>query len=424
MNKTYSPGKPKKTASKNRAPKQPALTPIEEKKHGRWRVNVPANLSESGERQRLYFKTKTAATLEAERIRGMASRWGSEGRKVKASLAEDAAKAMDILKGHDITLTALAQAYIEDHMTRTASITMAEVWERYEQHLDVATTKRGRPYSEKTKQTKRATAKKLADNLKKKAVCDVTKDDLEAVLKKHFSTPHHRNTCRRHAAPMFNWAIKNGWAVKNPFANVDEHAVAEKEITVATPEQTLAALRACADHRENERLTKNYRVDCSDALTALAVLAFSGVRPERELPNLQWNQIDLHAGKIRIKGATAKTRSGRYITIEPNLRQWLELVPVEDRQGNLVPSNWKRKSQVIRKLAGFGRDADVFRHTYASYYHRGVNSSVDALRSNLGHGAGDVLFNHYLDTNVEQETALRYWQITPDTLSAGLKAIA
>ena len=44
---------------------------------------------------------KLQAELEAERLKSMANLWGSTGRKIKASTAEDAAKATDILKGDE-----------------------------------------------------------------------------------------------------------------------------------------------------------------------------------------------------------------------------------------------------------------------------------------------------------------------------------
>lgn len=409
-----------KKATKKRARKSKPMTPAKDKT-GRWILNIPASKSEEGRRQRLYFKTKGAAELEAERIKGMNERWGSEAHKIKASLAEDAAKAMALLEDYDVTLTNLAQDYVKSQIARSSSITMAELWKRYEEHLEVATTKRGRPYSDRTKQTKRLTAGKIAENLGSKMVCDITADDLEEVLKKHFASAHSRNTCTRHAKPMFSWAVTKKYLADNPFSEIEIHATEQKDITLATPEQTLAALRACQDQSENKKLPENIRVDCSDAITAVSVLAFAGVRPERELPNLQWNHINLKTGKIRIKGADAKSRAGRYIPIESNLREWLELIPVEERQGSVAPANWKRKWQAVRKLAGFGRDADVFRHTYATCYHRGIDGSVDALRANLGHQTSDVVFEHYLDTNVEEEMALRYWQVTPDSLSEEAK---
>ncbi|MBC2601772.1 tyrosine-type recombinase/integrase [Puniceicoccus vermicola] len=416
----------KKSAARKRAPKARPLTPVFDQSKGRWRISIPAAKSPTGKRQRLFFDTKRAADVEAGRIKGMADQWGTAGRKIKASLAEDAARASEILEPYGVTLTEVALEYSERENIRNASMPMRDLWKRYEDHLETATNSKGRAYSPRTIQTKRSTAKKIAEVLDSALASDVSQDDIEEILRKDFSSASSRNTAILHAKPMFSYAIRTlRVATNNPFDGIPKFATAQKGISIATPEQVIQAIKqGCQDHTKNTDLPEDLRLDCNDARSAVAILAFAGLRPEVELGNLYWNAIDLHRKTIRVRTTDSKTRSGRYVDIENNLLSWLKLIPAKDRQGKVAPSNWKRKWRVIRRFAGFERaDADVLRHSYATYYHRGINGSVDALRANLGHGTTDVTFGHYLDTDVEKAQALRYWTISPEILNPAIKAI-
>jgi hypothetical protein len=221
-----------------------------------WQLSIPAKLSDTGKRKRLNFPTKKAAEVEAERIKTPKELHGVAAASIPAKLAEDAVAAMEKLKaaGLETSLTALAEIYIAAEQDRNASISMLKLWAEYEEHLKTApaSKKKKTPYSQRTIQTKRITAGKLAELLGDKLVCNVTKADITTILQKHFKGGN-RNTCISRARSMFTYAIDHDYAKVNPFDGVAWKAV-EGEIRTATPEQVLAAFKACADHRQNEEL--------------------------------------------------------------------------------------------------------------------------------------------------------------------------
>jgi len=403
------------------------LTPVFDEKRNSWRLSVPASLAPDGKRQRVFFASEKLASLEVERINGTAKRWGSEVRKIKASTAEDAAKALEILDGRDISLSSLARLYVEAEAKRAASKTFAEVWSEYRIKLDHKVSNRGKAISERTKSNKEKLVAPLLDLIGGQMLCDISAKSLESAMAKSYGTASIFNSARAHLSPIFAHGVRMKYAAENPMVMIEKNAEADKETTVATVAQISAALAACRDHRNSDTLKKHLHVDATDALTAIAILCFAGIRPESELPKLNWSQIRMDGANphIRIKKSGTKGRGGRSVPIEPNLMEWLEAVPTDERFGSVAPeANWRRKWQIVRKMAGFGKDADILRHSYASYYHAGVNDDINKLRANLGHDTSDVIFNHYLDTDVESADALKFWSIVPTENEVELEASA
>lgn len=363
----------------------------------------------------MFFPSERAAKMEVDRLRGMAKRWGTEGRSISASLSEDASRAADLLKGHEITLTTLARDYLGRIEEKNRSATFADTWQQYRDHLDTVRSKRGRHISEATKRNKDKIVVKLIEEIGSQLICDINEIELEKVMREKYRTPSIFNSARAHLSPLFTFAVKRKYCRKNVMLLVDQQAEADKDNCCATVPQISACISACRDHTKNKNLPKHLRVDASDALAAIVILCFSGIRPDSELPNLNWSQIRMDAKNpiIRIKKTGTKGRGGRSIPIAPNLMQWLESIPEAERFGDVAPANWRRKWQVVRKLAGFKQfESDILRHSYASYSHA-LGDDVNKLRSNLGHDTGDVLFNNYLDTDVEEDAAAAFWAIVP-----------
>lgn len=394
--------------TKKRAPKVPSLTPIAG--NGAWRVTVPPSKSSTGKKQRLKFKTKKAAELEIERIKSDATRWGTEGTKVSASLAEDAARAAEILDGHDTTLSALAQAYVEAEAAKKKSKSFAEVWTIFEDSRELK--------SADHKRTLSSLGKKLATHIGNKLVCEIKHDQLRKALKEEYKSGHGFNLALRSVSPAFNMAIREGWMIANPCKRIEKVDTGRSgEVSVLTLNQCRKLLSACKDYRKDETINENYRVDARGALPAVALMLFAGVRPT-ETTRLDWEQVDLEENTIFISNKKAKTDRSRFFTIPDTLKEWLELTPKEDRVGSICPANWKRKIQVIRKKTGISDDRDQLRKTFATM-HLAHFKDVNITRSIIGHEHGDVLFTNYRAAT-KPKTASEFWSIRPNSTDAKL----
>ena len=127
------------------------------------------------------------------------------------------------------------------------------------------------------------------------------------------------------------------------------------------------------------------------------IMMFAGVRPQQEIQRLDWGAIkfDLNEPKIRIskevaKGSLEKARP-RTILIEQVLFEWLKLVPEEQRQGKVIPPNWRRKNTALRKKAGIAGLKDILRHSFASF-HLALYDDQNKPMAALGHDSNAMLF--------------------------------
>lgn len=385
-----------------RAPKSKPLTPVFDKKRDKWRLSVPASAAPDGKRQQLFFPSERAALMEVERLNGMAKRWGSEGRKITASLAEDAARASALLAGHEITLTELARRHIEKIQRESESQNFGDVWQLF------AESREGK--SDEHKRGIEKIGEKVTARIGGKLVCNLSHSEVREALRADFRTPHYFNRALRTVSPAFNFAVREGWAKSNPCNQIEKIDTGRRKVEVLTVNQCRKLMSACVDYRENEKMPELLKVDCRECLPAVAIMLFAGVRPT-ETSRLDWSDVDLSEGTILVSNQKAKTDRSRYFTMPETLRAWLESVPATERTGSIVPSAWRRKIQAVRKAAKISDGQDQLRKTFASM-HLAHFGDVNLTRSIMGHEQGDVLFQHYRGL-VKPKDAASFWQILP-----------
>jgi site-specific recombinase XerD len=143
-----------------------------------------------------------------------------------------------------------------------------------------------------------------------------------------------------------------------------------------------------------------------------ALALFAGIRPSyrdgelRKLHDAGWQHfVNLEAGIITITREIAKTSRHRKITIQSNLRKWLEKYPPKSA-ALLDGSEWKYNE--IRRRFGLGYD--VLRHSFISYL-VGRDRSVGNAALQAGNSES-MIHDHYLDL-VTEEQAAKFWAIEP-----------
>lgn len=385
-----------------RAPKSKALTPVFDVSRKKWRLSVPASVAPEGKRQQLFFSSERAAKMEVERLNGMSRRWGTEGRKIKASLAEDAARAASLLEGHEISLTELARRYLKQFELENQSRTFSDVWRMF------ADSREGK--SDEHKRAIEKIGEKVTARIGSRLVCNLTHNEIRETLREDFNTPHYFNRALRTVSPAFNFAVREGWAKANPCKQIEKIDTGRRKVDVLTVNQCRKLMTSCIDYRENKKMPKLLQVDCRECLAAIAIMLFSGVRPT-ETSRLDWSDVDLIEGTILVSNQKAKTDRSRYFKMPDTLRAWLETVPKTERNGTIVPAAWRRKIQAIRKAANIESGHDQLRKTFASM-HLAFHHDVNLTRSIMGHEQGDVLFQHYRGL-VKPRDAAAFWQILP-----------
>jgi len=134
---------------------------------------------------------------------------------------------------------------------------------------------------------------------------------------------------------------------------------------------------------------------------AVALLLYAGIRPDArsgEITKLLWE--DVGAGDVTVRAVVAKTGHERIIPIRPKLARILKGHP---KSGPVVPAQWKRRIQRIRKAAGLGvGHQDATRHTFASNHL--VAYGEASTQAAMGHAANSrTLFSHYRQAVTETQ---------------------
>lgn len=382
-------------------PKSPALEP-KRLSNGKWLLDVSAKASPSGKRQRLFFPSQKKASLEADRLKRERNKWGEVSTRIAASDAEDAAKALEILKGR-CSLSQAAQHWSDWKERCEASVTFSELWRLYMER------KEGEASAGYLKDMQRYSASML-EALGGKIVSEIQPIEIEEALDKNFKTPRQFDNARRTIRPAFSFALKRGYVSENPFTRIEHRKIKKGEVCIATLKECRAVITACTDLSERKKLPKSYLLDCTACLPAVVIQLFAGVRP-MEIQRLQWEHIDFDHGFIKIDHDVAKTRSVRIIRIEPNLRAWLDTLPEKERSGSVVPGGYAAKIKAIRYVAGISQKQDVLRHSFASY-HLAAYADLKALQEAMGHGTPEMVLKHYRAL-VTKADAVEFWKIAP-----------
>src|SRR5262249_33815801 len=126
-----------------------------------------------------------------------------------------------------------------------------------------------------------------------------------------------------------------------------------------------------------------------------------------------WGEIDFETNLIEVTAANSKTAMRRFVTMQPNLREWL--LPLRQHKGLVTPpEDFRQLFDHARAKAGI-KDwpENALRHSFASYHLAHFkNAASTALE--LGHHDSRITFAHYREL-VKPKDAERYWNIRPAT---------
>lgn len=245
-------------------------------------------------------------------------------------------------------------------------------------------------------------------------------------------TPSKQASRRRALHALFRYAAKRGHLERNPVATVEApRELPPDRVRIFTPEEAEAVLRAA-------------QIVEPRMAAYISIGLFAGVRPQNELPNLEWQDIILTNNQITVTRSTSKTRRTRNVPIQPNLAQWLRSVPKAERTGTIFYSRRAmRRIVVAAKMDAKGRPApfkmqdgepvyergaklkpvkwtaDVMRHSFCSY-RNAVIKNVPQLCLEAGN-THDIAKAHYLNPRVTPAQVKAFWAITPASVTESKK---
>lgn len=230
-------------------------------------------------------------------------------------------------------------------------------------------------------------------------VATITTARLDEWLRGLNLSPVTRNNFRRLLIVAFNYAVQHGYATQNPAEKTSK----AKEKSGAPGILTV---------NETARLLENAS---PDVLPYVAVGAFAGLR-RAELERLDWSDIHFDSDLIEVTAEKAKTARGRFVGMQPNLREWL--LPMRKRKGAVVCDDFRKQFDAARAAAKIVEWPDnALRHSFASY-HLAHFKDAAALALEMGHIDSGMIFNHYREL-VKPKEAERFWDIRPAAAEKG-----
>jgi integrase len=375
---------------------KPAFRPNRDKNGlAAWCVNVPAQISDSGQRKQMFFRTKAEAATECEKLKARKDNFGISLTAMTPARIAEAAEAYKLLDPLGIDMLDAVRSHIATVKARSASIPFGEAFDRFAESKQ----KKSQKYRDEIKQ-----AKASFEPLHNRRVCDVTPADLEPILDR--LPDASRNAKMRRLRSVFNLASKRGWMGKsaNPIGKMDFASVKRKTVEVFPVE----AVRKLLEHAlENDLEFLPYRV----------FAFFCGIRPEGELSGLDWSDVNIPQKTVVLRPEITKTNRRRTVVLSDNAIAWLTEYQARGGVMSGLVAPWthqvrRTKHRTSYKAVGIKKWIQQgARHSYCSYW-LNKYENADKLVLLSGHTDKDTMWERY-HAGVTKAEAEKFWSIRP-----------
>jgi len=396
------------------------LEAVKEKIRGvtRWKIR---GLYLGGKRVRKFFASEQKALEFIADEMAKTRNLGERARNIPGHLHEDALRAFDLLQGYGVTLEETAKFYIAAMDRQQKSKPLRKVIEEY--HKNRERNLRSTRHLEDLKSRLGRFEEEFGDAL----VSEIGHSDIDQWLTK--LKPAGRGSAKyspisiinfhRVVRGLFTYAVKMGYAEKNPASNVAIPKVKESAPGIFTPKQLAEILNAASP----------------EILPFFALGAFAGLRSS-EIQRLTWEDIKFERNMIIPPAEKTKSSKRRIVPLLPNLREFL--LPYKDRKGQVLPFSRRTTYDLTApalRAAGFGKPGtetpkekakrikltpapdNGLRHSFASYRLAATNDAAKTALE-LGHPNTKLLFSTYREL-VIPEDAETYWSISPSLIVRG-----
>ena len=229
----------------------------------------------------------------------------------------------------------------------------------------------------------------------------------DALLFLNSQTEGSFNPYLRICKGLYIWAVKNSYAQSNPFCHISIKSMNRGDVSVLSVRE-ITKLICLAKSFKNGVL-----------LPYVSLCVFAGLRPDSEMRHLDWNQINLHEGEIRI--VKGKTNTPRVVDLPENL---ITILGMCNQSLPIYPKNFRRLWAELRAMSGFksgiaGRQKierklktwvkDIMRHSAISYRVRFTKNIFET--ATWAGTSPQVIKKHYLGL-VSSREAGEFFSIT------------
>jgi len=225
-------------------------------------------------------------------------------------------------------------------------------------------------------------------------VAAVTIGDVEEWLYAQNWRPKTKRGYLKDVVTLLNFAKRRGLVAQNVADAVELPVLEDNAPEIHTPEQVAKVLEAARGEDPN-------------LCRCLAIKYFAGLRTS-EATALAEHEIKTEQGLIEVAAHKAKTRSRRLVTIQPNLRAWLDLggkLPL-----TCVNNRMRYFSAAIRKDHQIETPHNVARHSFISYH---LEQFANAGKTAKEAGNSEAMVYAHYRALVTPTAAAAYWQIRP-----------
>jgi integrase len=343
---------------------------------------------QSGKRSQKFFETKEEAKSFADFKNAERKQNGLIHAEFPEKLRNMAQEAVEVLKPFGKTIRDAVQHYVA-HLKASEKSCSAEQLVK-----ELLKAKGADGVGERHLSDLAYRLAYFAEEFDGKLVAEMTSAEIDDWLRSLEVGPQTRNHYRANVLQAFNFAVRHGYAPTNPVEGAAKAKVVGGRPGILTVEQASTLLVNAP----------------SGVLPYFAIGLFAGLR-RAELERLDWSEIDFESALIEVKAEKSKTAMRRFVTLQPNLREWL--MPYRKLKGYVTPQeNFRELFAEARTAAGIDEWPDnALRHSFASYHLAHFkNAASTALE--LGHHDSRITFAHYREL-VRPKEAARYWKLKP-----------
>ena len=344
-------------------------------------------------RGRKFFKTKAEA--EAERLRQITTleRHGREAIGLPAGELSAIVQARKKLAAHGKTIEDAATFYLDYlERIRRCNVTVEELAK------EVLEAKRKDGMSATYIADLKKRFARFSADFGDRKIAGITVEELDNWLRALPGSPKSRANYRANVGVLFSYAERRRMIDSNPILHTARPKLPDNPPGIFSVDELAALLNAAATR-------------VPDVVPMLTIGAFSGLR-DAEIKRLDWSEVDQERGYIEVKAQKAKSARRRIVEMQPNLREWLR--PYAGMTGGVVPANWRKKLDSVRKAAALARwPQNGLRHSYASYRFAAIHDAP-RVASELGHTSPKMLYSTYRELVLPEESE-RFWKLIPES---------
>ena len=385
--------------------KQPKVRELRYTKDGQQYQSYQVVWSDrSGKRQRKQFTDRSEAALFASETHTQLLNDGSSHRSLSTVLSEPLlreAEACILRLGDKYRLTECVDHFLKSFRDPEFKITIRDAAWKFRAAKEGVIRDRSLGQFSNTL----VRFERLTDNC---YVHEVTTEMVEEFLHSlraqngvDKAAPKTWNNYRTELHLFFEWCMEKPqrYITENPASDVKRYKIDQGHIDVLNAPKC-------------EKLMRHVEGFKSGMLARyFAIQLFSGIRPgELERLAEKPEAIDLDNSVIKLSPAMTKTRKGRQIAIQPNLREWLAKY-----DGDIIPAGCENPATEIRKK--FSLTRDVLRHTFITAHVMAFDSFAQtAIQSG---NTEQIIRDHYFNQTTKQD-ALAFWNIVPRSQGTGV----